>query len=91
MVEANPDPDPSQNWVVPTKRATWTHGRIPDTGPQAAAGSGFELLPSDEMPEGCMTTAKKERCAISETGTGFAGAKLSEVLPRLAMHGSSGW
>jgi len=22
-----------------------------------------------------------ERCAISETGTGFAGAKLSEILP----------
>ncbi len=23
----------------------------------------------------------KERCAISETGTGFAGVKLSEILP----------
>jgi hypothetical protein len=23
----------------------------------------------------------EERCAISETGTGFAGAKLSEILP----------
>ena len=25
--------------------------------------------------------ADKDRCAISETGTGFAGAKLSEILP----------
>jgi hypothetical protein len=32
----------------------------------------------------------EERCAITETGTGFAGAKLSEILPPLAMLGSSG-
>jgi hypothetical protein len=25
--------------------------------------------------------AQKDRCAISETGTGFAAAKLSEILP----------
>jgi hypothetical protein len=28
-----------------------------------------------------MRVSAKERCAISETGTGFAGAKLSEILP----------
>jgi hypothetical protein len=27
------------------------------------------------------TASAKERCAISETGTGFAFAKLSEILP----------
>jgi hypothetical protein len=27
------------------------------------------------------TNSEKERCAISETGTGFARAKLSEILP----------
>jgi len=32
----------------------------------------------------------KERYAISKTGTGFAGAKLSAVLPPLALLRSSG-
>jgi len=36
---------------------------------ERAAGTGFGLLPSN----------LKGRCAISETGTGFACAKLSEV------------
>jgi len=39
----------------------------------SAAGSGFALLLSTEIT--------KEHCAISKTGTGFAGAKLSEILP----------
>jgi hypothetical protein len=33
---------------------------------------------------------EKGRYAISETGTGFADAKLSEVLPQVAMLPSSG-
>jgi hypothetical protein len=46
-----------------------------DLGQRGAstAGSGFALLLSTED--------HKERCAISKTGTGFAGAKLSEILP----------
>ena len=31
-----------------------------------------------------------DRCAISETGTGFADAKLSEILLPLALLASSG-
>jgi hypothetical protein len=34
--------------------------------------------------------ASKEALRDSETGTGFAGAKLSEILPRLALLASSG-
>src|SRR5260370_37361865 len=35
---------------------------------------------SDNQQSGA-TTSEKERCAISKTGTGFAYAKLSEILP----------
>jgi hypothetical protein len=45
----------------------------------SAAGSGFALLLSNENPKACANVATKDRCAISETGTGFACAKLSEV------------
>jgi len=38
----------------------------------SAAGSGSELLHSNK---------NQGRCAISKTGTGFADAKLSEILP----------
>jgi hypothetical protein len=39
-----------------------------------------------------LPACSKERAqrAISETGTGFADAKLSEILPPLALLGSSG-
>jgi hypothetical protein len=33
------------------------------------------------MRRRCNRFSNKERCAISETGTGFAYAKLSEILP----------
>jgi hypothetical protein len=38
-------------------------------------------LPAAEKGAGTTTYSAKERYAISETGTGFAGAKLSEILP----------
>ena len=42
--------------------------------PRGATASG-------ENPEACAIASEKDRFEISETGTGFAGAKLSEILP----------
>ena len=36
------------------------------------------------------TTSAKDRFAISKTGTGFAGAKLSEIFLPLALLAASG-
>jgi hypothetical protein len=56
----------------------------------SAAGSGSELLHPISISEPGATTSAKDRCAISKTGTGFACAKLSEILPPLALLRSSG-
>jgi len=77
-------------FVILTKRANASGWKDLGQLRVSEAGTGFELLPSDEAPESCATASELERCAISETGTGFADAKLSEVLPPLAMLGSSG-
>jgi hypothetical protein len=50
----------------------------------STAGSGFELLLSNENLNACATgsewsASRRERCAISETGTGSACALLSEI------------
>jgi hypothetical protein len=69
-------------FVILTKRATRAAGRISDSGAQA---------PPVTVLRRCIPLKiRKERCAISETGTGFACAKLSEVLPPLALLRSSG-
>src|SRR5277367_6165865 len=57
--------------VILTKRATRADGRISDSGAQAPP---VPVLSSE-------SDKNQDRCAISETGTGFADAKLSEILP----------
>jgi hypothetical protein len=39
------------------------------------------LHPKRMAVAGVTASEEKDRCAISKTGTGFAGAKLSEILP----------
>jgi hypothetical protein len=77
--------------VILTERASASGWKDLGQRRASAAGSGFELLPSEwEFASLARRQKHKERCAISETGTGFANAKLSEVLPPLALLGSSG-
>ncbi len=57
--------------VILTKRATRADGRISDSGAQAPP---VPVLRS-------ASDKNQDRCAISETGTVFADAKLSEILP----------
>jgi len=59
--------------VILTERANASGWKDLGQRGVSAAGSGSELL-----------HPKKDRFAISETGTGFAFAKLSEVLPPVA-------
>ena len=59
-------------FVILTTGALATGGTDLGQRGVSTAGSGSELLLSNE---------NKDRCAISETGTGFACAKLSEILP----------
>ena len=57
--------------VILTKRATRADGRISDSGAQAPP---VPVL-------GSASDKNQDRCAISETGAGFADAKLSGILP----------
>jgi hypothetical protein len=77
--------------VILTERADTSGWKDLGQRRASAAGSGFGLLLSEwEFAALARRRKHKERCAMSETGTGFPGAKLSEVLPPLAMLGSSG-
>ena len=64
-------PEPLALLVILTKRATRADGRISDSGAQAPP---VPVLSS-------ASDKNQDRCAISKTGTGFADAKLCEILP----------
>src|SRR5208283_4577076 len=77
-ISAVPEPGPRPHsgstralLVILTKRATRADGRISDSGAQAPP---VPVL-------GSASDKNQDRCAISKTGAGFAGAKLSEILP----------